>query len=163
MSFIGKESAMKRVPDQDSRGFFVLPQAPEEAAYYTYGAPVGGAGQYAHARMLTFIFLLEHKWGAIDDRKIGIGNISVAGGVTFEKHNTHKSGLEVDIRALRKDGRQIPVRYTELHYDQAATRRMVETMWQTGMVKRIYFNDVAIPLVQRLVNHDNHLHVEVLA
>lgn len=43
----------------DRRGFFVLPLAPEEAGYYTYGTPVGGAGQYAHPQMLTFIFQLE--------------------------------------------------------------------------------------------------------
>ena len=154
---------MERVPDQDLRGFFVLPQAPEEAAYYTYGTPEGGAGQYAHPRMLTFIILLEHKWGVADDRKIGIGNVSLFGGAKPRDHQGHKSGLEVDIRALRKDGRQIPVSHTDRYYDQTATRRMVEVMWQTGMVTRIFFNDMTIPRVQRRVDHDNHLHVEVIA
>ena len=47
---------------QDKRGFFMLPQMPEESGYYTYGTPFGGRGQYAHVQMLNFIFKLEHGW-----------------------------------------------------------------------------------------------------
>jgi hypothetical protein len=39
-------------PTQDTRGFFMLPQAPAESGYYTYGElyhkPDRGAFQYAH-------------------------------------------------------------------------------------------------------------------
>jgi penicillin-insensitive murein DD-endopeptidase len=54
----------KGVPIQqkDSRGFFVLPQAPEEGGYYVYGnvGGVPGTGhlaQYAHPNLLSLIFL----------------------------------------------------------------------------------------------------------
>lgn len=47
---------MTRDAWQDGRGCFVLPQKREEAAYYTYGTPTGGQGQYAHPNMLSFLF-----------------------------------------------------------------------------------------------------------
>ena len=50
---------------QDKRGFFMLPQMPEESGYYTYGTPFGGRGQYAHVQMLNFIFKLEHGWSCL--------------------------------------------------------------------------------------------------
>lgn len=153
---------MNQVAPQDSRNHFVLPQASEGGAYYTYGTPGSGAGQYCHSKMLTFIFLLEHRWGALDGRKIGIGNISLANGTSFPPHRSHKSGLEVDIRPFRKDGKRLPVRYTDAQYDREATRKLVLLMWQTSMVKRVGFNDLSISRVQRLPGHDDHLHVEVI-
>lgn len=157
------EMCMREVSPKDARNYFVLPQAPEGASYYTYGTPGRGAGQYSHSKMLTFIFLLEHRWGALDDRKIGIGNISLANAATFPPHRSHRSGLEVDIRPMRKDGMQNPVRYTDPQYDQDATRKLVELIWQTGMVNRVAFNDVAIARVQSIPGHDDHLHVGVIA
>lgn len=152
---------MNQVLHQDSRSYFVLPQAPEEAAYYTYGTPGAGRGQYAHPQMLTFILFLEHRWGAMDSRKIGIGNISLANGASFPPHRSHRSGLEVDMRPLRKDGKRLPVRYQDIQYDREATRKLIELIWQTGLVKRVAFNDIAIPGVQMMTGHDDHLHVEV--
>jgi len=154
---------MPQVAFQDSRRYQVLPQSPEEAGYYSYGTPGSGAGQHAHPRMLTFLFWLEHRWSATDARRIGIGNISLADGRRFFPHASHRSGLEVDIRPMRKDMIRGPVRYFDAHYDQAATCKLVDLMWQSGMVGKIYFNDASLPRVQRLVGHDNHLHVEVIA
>lgn len=36
------------VQPKDSRNYFMLPQAPENAGYYVYGTPLQGGGQYAH-------------------------------------------------------------------------------------------------------------------
>lgn len=152
---------MSQIAHQDSRSYFILPQAPEEAAYYTYGTPTRGRGQYAHPQMLTFIFSLEHQWGAIDNRKIGIGNISLTEGASFPPHRSHRSGLEVDMRPLRKDGKPLPVRFHDTQYDREATRKLVEAIWHTGVVKRVAFNDLAIPGVQMMTGHDDHLHVEI--
>ena len=151
---------MSQSQTPDARTFFVLPQAPEDAGYYTYGTPSGGNAQFVHPKMLSFLFLLEHRWSAIDARKIGIGNISLANGVPFPPHRSHKSGLEVDIRPLRKDGLQLPVRYQDNHYDREGTKKLVELMLGTGLVKRVMFNDSQIRGVHRLAGHDDHLHVE---
>lgn len=112
--------------------------------------------------MLTFIFHIEYRWGAIDKRKIGIGNISLSAGKAFPPHRSHRTGLEVDIRPIRKDGKSAPVRYSEAQYDRDATRKLIEAVWQTGMVRRVAFNDISIPRVQRMIGHDDHLHIEII-
>ena len=147
----------------DGRGFFVLPQAPEQAGYYTYGTPVGGLGQYAHPQMLTFIFQLEFAWSSVDVRKFGVGNISLADGASFPPHRSHRSGLEADMRPIRKDGKHLPVRYTDPAYDRVATERLVDLIYSTGMARRVFFNDGSIARVSPLRGHDDHLHVEVIA
>jgi len=157
-----KDICMTAVAAQDSRNYFLLPQTPEESSYYTYGTPGRGAAQYAHAKMLTFIFLLDFHWGEVDERKIGIGNISLAGGVKFPPHRGHRTGLEADIRPMRKGGERLPVRFTDSQYDRQATQKLVDSIWRTGMVRRVIFNDVLIPRVQRMIGHDDHLHVEVI-
>ncbi|MBB3119351.1 penicillin-insensitive murein endopeptidase [Pseudoduganella violacea] len=108
---------------QDGRGFFMLPQAPEEAGYYVYGTPGGGAAHFSHPKLLSLILVVEREWQAIDSRKFGIGNISIANGLPFG-HESHMKGLEVDVRPLRKDGKQIPINYTDSQYDRAATSQL---------------------------------------
>jgi penicillin-insensitive murein DD-endopeptidase len=116
---------MVQVQPKDSRGFFMLPQQPEEAGYYTYGTPASGAGQYADPRLLSLLLLIEHRWQGMDDRKIGIGNISLAEGAKFEPHASHRSGRDVDIRLFRKDRKVEPVTRFDAQYDQAATAKLI--------------------------------------
>ena len=71
---------MLEVQPKDSRGHFMLPQAPEGAGYYVYGTPGNGASQYANPRLLNIILAVERQWQLFDARKFGIGNISLAGG-----------------------------------------------------------------------------------
>ena len=79
---------MSDIPIQpkDGLGRYMLPQAPEQAGYYVYGNVKGVPGtghlaQYAHPNMLSLIFWVEREWQATEDRKFGIGNISVANGL----------------------------------------------------------------------------------
>lgn len=140
----------------------MLPQKPEEYGYYTYGTPTEGLGQYAHPELLSFIFMVGHEWSAADNRLIGIGNISLAGGGHFKPHHGHMSGLEVDIRPLRKDAKRLGVTHHDPEYDRNATRKLIELFFSTGKVKRVRFNDVAIPRIVPTAGHDNHLHVDLL-
>ncbi len=94
---------------KDVRGFFMLPQRPEGVGYYVYGTLPEGAGQYSHPAMLSLLFSVEREWQAIDHRKVGIGNISLADGKAYSKHQSHRNGLQVDVRALRRDGAQAGV------------------------------------------------------
>lgn len=150
---------MVEIQPTDTRGYFMLPQAPEDAGYYVYGTPEHGAGQYAHPVMLTLLFLIEREWQAIDRRKFGIGNISLAGGGKFKPHDSHKDGLQVDVRPLRKDGGQFAVNYFQAGYDQKATGRLIGLFQAHPAVIKVYFNDSAIPGVAPLAGHDNHFHV----
>lgn len=146
----------------DSRGYFMLPQAPEDAGYYVYGTPINGAGQYAHPALLSVLFFVEREWEAVDDRKFGVGNISLAGGAVFEKHGTHKDGLQVDVRAMRTDGRRLPVSYQQQEYDKVATAKLIGCFFSHPSVKAVLFNDTAnIPGVRAWVGHDDHFHVDI--
>ena len=149
----------------------MLPQAPEEAGYYVYGNVKGVRGtgylaQYAHPNMLSVIFRVEREWKAIDDRKFGIGNISVAGGLRFD-HATHMKGIEMDIRPVRKDklvGRAARCSYRDAVYDQAATIKLAGLFFQHPIVRIIYFNDPKVrevcgPRVKPWPDHDDHLHI----
>jgi murein endopeptidase len=156
---------MLEVQPKDNRGYFMLPQAPEGAGYYVYGTPSQGAGQYAHPAMMSMLLFVERQWLALDSRKFGIGNISLAGGNEYAKHRSHKTGLEVDVRPLRKDGKRIPVYWQWAdQYDQAATAKLIELFRTYPGVGKIYFNDPELHhLALPLVHHDHHFHVELKA
>lgn len=149
------------VQPKDSRGYFILPQAPEDAGYYVYGTPGKGAGQYAHPVLMSVLFFVEREWQATETRKFGIGNISLAAGPKFENHGTHKDGLQVDIRALRKDGQPLAVTRFQQQYDQAATAKLIAILFSHPSVQSILFNDTAIPGVKPWKDHDNHFHVNI--
>ena len=57
------------IQSKDARGYFMLPQAPEDAGYYVYGTPVRGAGQYGQPALLSVLFWVEREWQAVDHRK----------------------------------------------------------------------------------------------
>lgn len=154
---------MAEPPIKDSRGFFKLPQDPEQGGYgyYTYGTPAHGAGQFAHPKLLSLLNLVEFRWQGKDARKIGIGNISLAGGAKFDPHEGHVSGLDVDIRPIRKDGLELPVRWSDSQYDRAATEMLINLFFESNLVQIIYFNDPKIPRVKPRFRHDNHFHVTI--
>ena len=152
---------LSELQPQDSRHYFMLPQAPEDAGYYVYGTPAGGQFQYAHPSMMTMLLWVEREWAAIDNRKFGIGNISKAGGIRNE-HSSHMNGLQVDVRAIRKDGLHLPVTWHDHEYDEKATGRLIGIFFSHPLVKKVLFNDIrADPRVHPWPHHDNHFHVEL--
>lgn len=152
-------------PTQDSRGFYMLPQAPMDSGYYVYGKlygkPAKGAYQYAHPIMMTAILRVALQWQARDARRIGIGDISMAGGPKPPDHDSHRSGLEVAVRPLRKDGREEPVAWWDANYDLGGTARLIDLFRTYAPVVKIYFNGPEIPFVKRAVRHDDHFHVKL--
>lgn len=152
------------VQPKDSRGYFMLPQRPEGVGYYVYGTPREGAGQYGHPALLSVLFFVEREWQANDHRKFGIGNISLAGGVPYPRHGSHKNGLQVDVRAIRRDGAHAGVTIFQRDlYDKAATSRLIGIFRSHPSVMSILFNDTDIPGVKAWVGHDDHFHVNIRA
>lgn len=163
------------IQPKDSRGYFMLPQAPEDAGYYVYGTlhfvpGTGADAQYAHPNLLTVIFTVEREWQAICDRKFGIGNISIDGGKKFDKHRTHQRGIEMDCRPVRKDhvtGQAARCSYHDKAvYDQEATINLIGLFIQHPWVKLVYFNDPAVQkalgaTVRSCPGHNDHFHVEL--
>lgn len=141
----------------------MLPQAPEDAGYYVYGTPIRGEGQYAHPVLMTVLFYIEREWQTTERRKFGVGNVSLGGGGTFEPHDSHKNGLQVDVRPLRKDGAQVRVDYFQSGYDRVATAKLIGLFLAHPQVTRVYFNDTTIQGVLPLAGHNDHFHVEMRA
>ena len=162
------------VQPKDSRGYFMLPQAPEDAGCYVYGNKGGVPGtghlaQYAHADLLSVIFYIEREWKAISTRKFGIGNISIDGGLPCDRHATHQRGIEMDCRPVRKDnltGPDARVSYRDAQYDPTATIKLIRLFAQHPEVRLIYFNDVTVQKevgahVTSCTGHNDHFHVEL--
>jgi murein endopeptidase len=163
------------IQPKDSRGYFMLPQAPEDAGYYVYGTlhyvpGTAAEAQYAHPNLLSVIFQIEREWQAICDRKFGIGNISIDGGKKFDKHQTHQQGIEMDCRPVRKDhltGQAARCSYQDKAvYDQEATIKLIRLFIQHPWVKLVYFNDPAVQhalgaAVRSCPGHNDHFHVEL--
>lgn len=105
---------------------------------------------------MTAILRVALEWQARDPRRIGIGDISLANGPKTPDHSSHRDGLQVDVRALRKDGREPPVRWSEPEYDLEATIRLGIC---TG--DEVLFNDKRVPFTQIWPGHDNHMHIEL--
>lgn len=143
----------------------MLPQAPEDSGYYVYGKlngnPSNGAFQYAHPVLMSAILRVEREWQATENRKFGIGDISLAGGLANKDHKSHMTGLEVDVRPLRKDGLHLPVTWEASEYDHDGTAKLIEIFRIYAPVELVYFNGPGIPFVRRRVKHDNHFHVQL--
>ncbi len=162
------------IQPRSSKGFIMLPQAPEDAGYYVYGnvnnvAGTGALAQYAHPNLMSVIFYIEREWQAIDDRKFGIGNISLADGRKYD-HATHRKGIEVDCRPVRKDkmvGQAARCSRFDEIYDRDATLRLICIFAEHPMVNLIYFNDDVIQdaiggsIVTSCQGHDDHFHVQI--
>lgn len=107
-------------------------------------------------------------WIEVNSLQMGVlqpksATASTAGGHTAERceHRsiTHRSGLEVDIRPMRKDGVEVPVLWTQRAYDQEATSKLIELFYTYAPVDFILFNDPDLPRVKAHKKHDDHFHV----
>ena len=99
--------------------------------------------------------------------RIAVGDVSFEHGGAIPGHNTHRVGLDIDVRLLRKANDQCSVRGTTFRstaYDRTATRLMIQTFRASavGHIKTIYFNDPVLireGLTTWFSGHDDHVHV----
>lgn len=152
---------MDSAAPRDGRGYFLLPQAYEGGGYYIYGTPGMGRGQYAHPRLISALLEVARSWSYIDKRKFGVGNISLFGGENFAPHRSHRSGLEVDIRPVRKDGNRLPCSISDKQYDRDATAALIGLFQEHSKVQLVLFNDRSIRGVSHASNHSDHFHVQI--
>jgi len=133
----------------------VLPQ--NGKAYYSYSV-VGK--QYGTPQCLQALQRICAQFSTkFADVKVGIGDISLQAGGELLPHRSHKNGLNVDVRPLRKDKKNIPVSIADPHYSRPFTKVLVECILADVNVKAILFNDTQIKGVGSWPGHDNHLHI----
>jgi murein endopeptidase len=110
-------------------------------------------------------------WQGADPRRppIVIGDVSPHGGsvLEFKPHKSHRIGLDIDIRLMRGDGREGPVRYQDAAYSRTLTQELVNRIINNSIlpVRLIFFNDPELKskIVRPFPGHDNHLHVRFCA
>jgi hypothetical protein len=151
----------KRMLKALSLGFEQLPQVDpgdNSADYYSYSEARKQYGTPKTIRTLQDVAQTFH--AARPDLRIGIGDISFRDGNPMPPHTSHRSGRNIDIRPLRKDGKQSPVTIADSQYDREATRLLAQSLFANSNVKKILFNDSEIEGVRPFPGHHNHLHVE---
>ncbi len=125
-----------------------------------------GYHRYALPAVIRAIQSVAAEWLRLNPRgpRLGFGDLSLLGGGRTPRHGAHQRGLEVDIRPLRIDGREIPATHTDPNYSRALTQQLVDVINRNPIlrVRVILFNDRGVRGVTPFAGHDNHLHVGFL-
>ncbi len=130
--------------------------------------PFSGVGYYLYTTVdRTFgtpaavesLRRLGQKANELIQASVGIGDMSYEKGGPMNPHRSHQKGVDVDLRPLRSDGKNIPVYITSPDYSRERTAKIVEVLRKDANVRSILFNDREIKGVVTWAGHDNHLHV----
>ena len=153
----------------------VIAQLPDSGpGYYTYYATdrrgrldsPPGYHRYARPEVIRAIQWVGTEWQRTHPRgpRIGVGDLSLLGGGPTPRHGAHQRCLEVDLRPLRLDGRELSATFTDPQYSRALTEQLVMLIRRNPIarVRVILFNDPAMAGVKAYPNHNNHLHVGFL-
>lgn len=110
--------------------------------YTVYNRHPVGSNQFGKPHVISQLILLGRKWFEIAPNvPFSIGDISNFGGGHMRGHIGHLSGLEVDIRPLRRDRLNKPVHILNAMYDQDFTIILIRHIWRYCKIDHILFND----------------------
>jgi putative peptidoglycan binding protein/penicillin-insensitive murein endopeptidase len=122
---------------------------------------------YGQASAIETVKRVAEKWHLLQPAKpMSIGQISRKGGGYFPPHSSHQTGLDVDVRPLRRDGLNIGVVIGHSQYDAALTKELIELWWKFAPVELVLFNDrncILANLSRPYAGHSNHFHVRLRA
>jgi murein endopeptidase len=98
--------------------------------------------------------------------RVALGDVGLEHGGRIDGHASHRVGLDVDVRPIRKARDQCSwgTNWRSTTYDRAATRALIKAIQATasGHVKVIYFNDPVLikeGLTRWYEGHEDHLHI----
>jgi hypothetical protein len=144
-------------------GHFELPRFGRWMCGYEVG---NGPAHWGTGAAIGQVRVAARTLGLAGRGPIAIGDVSFQHGGVLPGHQTHKRGLDVDIRIMRRDDRQCRWggTYRMSVYDRAATRALIRAIRAAapGHVKVIYFNDPVLireGLTRWYAGHDDHVHV----
>lgn len=122
-----------------------------------------GNDHFGRASTIRALQEIARQWKAKHpDIPLQIGDISLKGGGPFPPHKTHRDGMDVDVRPIRKDGNHnIGVTFKDAAYSHDLTKELVLLAKALNPGMLIMFNDTRLinaRLTKPWPKHDNHLH-----
>ena len=140
--------------------------------------PISGVGfysysgfrpkQFGHPNTVKALVRIAAAWNKAHPSgpRIGIGNISLAGGGQMKPHKSHRNGFDVDIRPVTNNNKEIGLTYKDATYSRSLTQELVNLIRSSSVaglnVRTILFNDSGVRGRTFFQGHDNHLHVSFL-
>jgi Putative peptidoglycan binding domain len=123
-----------------------------------------GAAQFGLQSTIDACLAVAREWSLTHPHPFSIGQISKKGGGPMPPHQSHRLGVDVDVRPVRKDGQNSGVTIADAEYDRAATTALIELWWQKAPVQLVLFNDQTVinaGLSRAHPGHGNHFHVRL--
>jgi len=141
-------------------------QLPESGTgFVTNNRGANGEFQFGQQSSIDTAVAVGAAWNGLhSDRPFSIGQISKKGGGPFPPHKSHRLGVDIDVRPMRKDGQNEHVTIDDAEYDRALTTELIELWWKKAPVQAVFFNDptvIAARLSQFVDGHGNHFHVRL--
>jgi len=141
-------------------------QLPESGVgFVTNNRGAHGEFQFGQQSTIDAALAVGAAWEtAHTGRPFSIGQISLQGGGPMPPHLSHRLGVDVDVRPMRKDGNNASVVITDPQYDRVLTTALIELWWQKAPVQLVLFNDstvIAAGLSRPSPGHGNHFHVRL--
>ncbi len=145
-------------------GHFELP-AFNRASLCDYSVG-NGAANWGTAETIATIEAAARVVAVAGYGRVSVGDAGFQYGGFIPGHQTHRHGLDVDLRLMRKANDQCRwgTTFRLSTYDRTATRALIKAIRAAspGHIKLIYFNDPVL-IKERLTvhfpGHDDHLHV----
>lgn len=141
-------------------------QLPESGTgFVTNNRGAHGEFQFGQRSSIDAALRTATAWdGLHPNHPFSIGQISKNGGGKFPPHLSHRLGIDIDVRPLRKDGQNQPVDIDDAQYDRALTTELIDLWWTKAPVQAVFFNDQTVidkQLSRAVSGHGNHFHVRL--
>ena len=141
-------------------------QLPERGrGFVTNNRGAHGEFQFGQRAIIEAAIRVAAVWESLHSgRPFSIGQISKRGGGLFPPHKSHRLGIDIDVRPMRKDGKNEPVTINEPAYDRPLTTALIDLWWVNAPVQQVFFNDPIVigkQLSQHVDGHHNHFHVRL--
>lgn len=142
--------ALNRAPE------VLIPYRPGHGLYVK---ATGSSSLFGTPKTLASLEKLARKVAEKLGANVGIVDISLESGGKHPDHRSHRRGVDVDLRPLRKDRQNLGVDISSPAYSHDLTKAMVGYLLEDSNVQIILFNDRQINGVTWAAGHGNHLHV----
>lgn len=135
------------------------------AGFVTFKRGVNGKHQFGQKSTIDAILAIGNTWEENhSEQRFPVGHISLEGGGEFPPHESHRFGLDIDVRPIRLDGKNQEVTISQAAYDGVSTAELIALWWKMAPVQLIFFNDqkvIAAKNSRFLEKHHNHFHVRL--